>query len=172
MKGMVSHRFWLCAVALGLSGAFSMISQAGSDRLSFEVKFTVELKTCDINNNQTIEVDFGDMIINNIDGVAYEQPILYSLHCDDAVNGTSLNLFFENNSGANFTAGGYRLLRTDRTGLGLLVKQNGHPFSFNDEIPFTYGNEPTLTVVPVKNANVGLDDGEFDASALLTVEYN
>ncbi|MEQ4669915.1 fimbrial protein [Providencia manganoxydans] len=140
--------------------------------MDFTVKVRIELKTCDVNDNEIIEVDFGDMIIKNIDGVAYERPIPYSLHCDDAVNGTSLNLFFEDNTGADFTAGGYRLLRTDRTGLGLLVKQNGHPFSFNDEIPFSYGNEPTLTVVPVKNANVGLDDGEFDASALLTVEYN
>ncbi|MEY0304742.1 fimbrial protein [Providencia manganoxydans] len=170
MKGLMRRRVWLCAITLGLSGVFSMMSQAVP--VSFEVRFTVELKTCDVNNNQTIEVDFEDMIINNIDGVAYERPIPYSVHCDDAVNGTSLNLFFEDNTGANFTAGGYQLLRTDRAGLGLLVKQNGNPFSFNSELPFTYGNEPTLTVVPVKNENVGLDDGKFTASALLTVEYN
>lgn len=146
-------------------------SLAGSEQLDFTVKVRIELKTCDVNNNQAIEVEFGDMIIKNIDGVAYEQPILYTLDCEDATNSTPLKLRFENNAGATFTKGGYRLLRTSERNLGLMVKQNGIPFSFDSWIPFTYGNEPELSVVPVASGTGGLNDGEFDATALLTVEY-
>ncbi|EMI5492253.1 fimbrial protein [Providencia stuartii] len=144
---------------------------AGSDQLDFTVKVRIELKTCDVNDNQTIEVEFGDMIIKNIDGVAYEQPIPYTLDCEDATNSTPLRLRFENNVGANFTKGGYRLLQTGERNLGLMVKQDGQPFSFDSWVPFIYGSEPRLSVVPVASGNDGLNDGEFDATALLTVEY-
>lgn len=170
MKGKKPIKRWVCSGWLILLGAIGgpVSSMAGSDQLGFTVKVRIELKTCDINDNKTIEVDFGDMIIKNIDGSAYEQPIDYNLDCDDATNSTPLKLRFENNSGANFDAD---LLRTSEPNLGLRVKQNGNAFAFNDWIHFTYGNEPTLTVVPVTRGSEGIDDGEFSASALLTVEY-
>ncbi|MBO0160183.1 hypothetical protein, partial [Vibrio parahaemolyticus] len=90
----------------------------------------------------------------NIDGVAYEQPIDYTLDCDDATNSTPLKLRFENNSGANFNA---NLLRTSEPNLGLRVKQDGYPFAFNNWVYFTYGNQPELSVVPVARGSAGID---------------
>lgn len=170
MKRMGVKRAWCYGVLLGAI-SLPISSFAGSDQLNFTVKVRIELKTCDVNDNQTIEVEFGDMIIKNIDGVAYERPIEYTLDCEDATNSTPLRLRFENNAGASFTKGGYRLLRTSERNLGLMIKKDGNPFSFDSWVSFTYGNAPTLTVVPVTNGTGGLNDGEFDATALLTVEY-
>lgn len=170
MEKIGIKRAWCYGVLLSAI-TLPMSSLASLEQLDFTVKVRIELKTCDVNDNQTIEVEFGDMIIKNIDGVAYEQPIPYSLECDDADNNTRLKLRFENNTGASFTKGGYRLLRTSERNLGLMVKQEGNPFSFDSWVSFTYGNEPELSVVPVANGSGGLNDGEFDATALLTVEY-
>ncbi|EOE1424303.1 fimbrial protein [Providencia stuartii] len=159
--------FWLYSVLLG-TVLLPRDVLAGSTQLDFRVTIRIEIKTCDVNDNQAIEVDFGDMIIKNIDGVAYEQPIDYTLDCDDATNSTPLKLRFENNSGANFNA---NLLRTSEPNLGLRVKQDGYPFAFNNWVYFTYGNQPELSVVPVARGSAGIDDGPFTASALLTVEY-
>nr|WP_232004578.1 fimbrial protein [Providencia rustigianii] len=115
-----------------------------------------------------MEVNFGDMIIKNIDGLNYEQTIPYTLKCDGAESNTKLKLRFENNSGAKFNS---KLLKTSEPNLGLKIKRNGQDLSINDWVIFDYENKPLLTVVPITNSSGGLNEGEFDATALLTVEY-
>lgn len=142
---------------------------AGSDQLPFTVKVRIETKTCDVNNNQPIDVEFGDMIIKNIDGSDYEQPVPYQLTCADSANGTKMKLRFEGGSGAALFNSD--LLKTSENDLGLQFKYNNTKFAYNSWVPFTSGNQPTLTVVPVPSGDGGINDGELTATALLSVEY-
>lgn len=140
---------------------------AGSDSVNFNVKVTIVQKTCDVNNNNPIHVDFGDLIIKHIDGVAYEKNIPYTLDCDDAPLAQGLKLQFAG-TGASFNG---NFLRTSEPDLGLRFKANNVPFSLNNWVNFTYGNPPTLSVVPVASDVNGLNDGEFTATATFNVEY-
>ncbi|HHQ2586747.1 TPA: fimbrial protein [Providencia rettgeri] len=145
----------------------SCYSQAASDSVNFRVKVTIVQKTCDVNGNDPIHVDFGDMIIKNIDGVMYERNIPYTLDCEDASSSQGLKLQISG-SGASFNSD---LLRTSESNLGLRFKRNNMVFARNTWVNFTYGSPPNLSVVPVVYGQNGLDDGEFIASATFNVEY-
>lgn len=146
---------------------WSLHSQAGSDSVNFKVKVTIVQKTCDVNGNNPIHVNFGDMIIKNIDGAMYEQPIPYTLDCEDASSSQGLKLQISGNA-ANFNS---NLLRTSEPNLGLRFKQNNTVFSRDAWVNFTYGSPPSLSVVPVAYGLDGLNDGDFTASATFNVEY-
>lgn len=166
LMGKFGVGVWMMGCAL-MTG--SLYCVAGSDSVNFNVKVTIVQKTCDVNGNNPIHVDFGDLIIKNINGVAYEKPITYTLDCDDAALSQSLRLQFAG-TGASFGSG---LLRTSEPELGLRFKQNGTVFALNQWVSFQYGNPPHLSVVPVTSAaeGLGVNDGEFNASATFNVEY-
>lgn len=140
---------------------------AGTDTANFNVKVTIVQKTCDVNNNNPIHVEFGDLIIKHIDGAAYEKNIPYTLDCDDTPLAQGLKLQFAG-TGASFNG---NLLRTSEPDLGLRFKSNGTVFPLNGWVNFMYGNPPTLSVVPVVSDVNGLNDGEFTATATFNVEY-
>ncbi|MEQ4626171.1 fimbrial protein [Providencia manganoxydans] len=162
-QGLTKLMPWLMSGAL----MWSLHSQAGSDSVNFNVKVSVVQSTCQVNNNEPITVEFGDMQINTIDGVNYEMPIYYTLQCAGAANNQGLKLQFSG-TGANFNSG---LLKTSESALGLRFKSDGAVFAVNDWVPFTYGDLPDLSVVPVLSSPIGVDSGDFFASATFNVEY-
>lgn len=171
MKG-IKRDLRLKAIApmmLGMSSLFigCGYSQAASDSVNFRVKVEIQQKTCDVNDNNPIHVDFGDMIIKNIDGAMYEKSILYTLDCEDTSNSQGLKLQISGN-GANFNND---LLQTSEPNLGLRFKQNNIVFARNAWVNFTYGSPPNLSVVPVAYGQDGLNDGDFTAAATFNVEY-
>lgn len=154
-------------VVLGLS-AWSSLSYAVSDSVSFDVKVTVVAKTCEINDNNPIAVEFGDMIINRIKDGIYEQPIPYTLDCGEAPAGQLLRLQFLG-TGSPFNS---NLLQTSERDLGLQFKMDGTAFNLNTWQNFTYTNTlPALSVLAVASAVGGIEDGEFTATATFNVEY-
>ncbi len=159
-----SRGFMHGLIACGL-GLFCAVGLAETYTLT--VKVTVVEKTCDINNNQPITVDFGEMVIKNIDGAAYETDIPYTLQCEDAASNPALRFMF-GTTGASFNA---NLLKTSENNLGLRLKQNGNNWNLNNWLNFTYNTVPTLTAVPVPNGTGGIDAGDFTASGTLSVEY-
>ena len=148
---------------------FSFNSMAGSDNVSFNVTFNIVAKTCSVNNDQNITVDFGLMNVNDIDGVRYEKDIIYILTCDNnaSVDNPALKLQFSG-VGASFNSD---LLSTSEPYLGIRLKQRGINLPMNSWVSFTYNDQPNITAVPIKSGNAGLDDGDFSASATFSVEY-
>lgn len=171
MKG-IKRNIRLKTIALMMLGIVNLFivcgySQAASDSVNFQVKIEIQQKTCDVNDNNPIHVDFGDMIIKNIDGAMYEQPIPYTLDCDDASSSQGLKLQIFGGQ-AHFNS---NLLGTSEPNLGLRFKYNNTVFARNAWIDFTYGSQPNLSVVPVAYGQGGLNDGDFTASATFNVEY-
>lgn len=161
-----SQQVCIVTLLLGVFGG-SVCSQAGSDSVGFNVKVTIVQSTCEVNNSQPINVEFGEMLINAIDGAKYEQTIPYTLQCDGAASNQGLRLSFLG-AGAIFNG---NLLQTSDSGLGLRFKQNGSDFALNDDVNFTYGSKPTLSVVPVLRSPTDVSSGDFSASATFNVEY-
>lgn len=154
---------------LGLGCLFlSMQGIAATDNLNFTVKVDIYEKVCIINDNEDIRVNFGEMIIKDVDGVRYKQTIEYTLDCEDGDTNPNLKLRFENNAGAPFDP---TLLNTSDRNVGILIQADDNKLPLGDWVAFSYNSAPVLTATPVPSGTGGINDGEFSAVALLTVEY-
>jgi len=157
----------LALMVLGLS-TWSSLSYAISDSVSFDVKVTVVAKTCIVNDNNPINVEFNEMVISKINDGIYEQNIPYTLDCDEPAAGQGLRLQFLGTS-ASFNT---NLLQTSERDLGLQFKKDGAAFNLNSWQPFSYTNTlPVLSVLAVASTSGGIDDGDFTATATFNVEY-
>ncbi|EMH4216657.1 fimbrial protein [Serratia marcescens] len=134
------------------------------------IKVTVTIVApppCVINNNNLIEVNFGnDVMTTRIDGSYKKQPVVYSVECKNAPN-NAMKLQIQGVS-AGFDS---EVLKTNKDGLGVALLRNGNRQPINTWVNFTYPNLPTLEAVPVKQAGATLSGGEFSAGATMKVEY-
>lgn len=131
------------------------------------VKVTVvKPPPCTINEDRPIEVDFGDVMTTRVDGNNYKMPVNYTLSCPDASsNAMKLQV---NGNGASFDG---TVLRTDKTGLGVELRQGDNKLAVNSWLNFTYPQKPELWAVPVKQNGTTLTGGEFTAGATMKVAY-
>ncbi|EED7472110.1 fimbrial protein [Salmonella enterica subsp. salamae] len=161
----------LC-VALAWSHAFS--SCAAAKNKTIDMTLTVLINGAAPCTIVGADVDFGNVLISNIDGTHYAQPINYSLNCGSRVV-DDLKMQIQ---GTPVTINGESVLKTTVDGLGLRLK------SVTDESVLVPGSSgwlnfqcqsnscgPALQAIPVKDSNVTLKTGGFSASATLVVEY-
>ncbi|MBH2669683.1 fimbrial protein [Serratia marcescens] len=121
---------------------------------------------CVINGNRTIEVDFDEVMIAQIDGKNYRMPVNYSLSCSgQSKNAMKLQV---QGTGAAFDT---TALKTNKTGLGIQLQQGSSKLALNSWLNFTYPNTPELWAVPVKQSGVTLSVGEFTAGATMKLDY-
>lgn len=136
---------------------------------STTIKVTVTIVApppCVINNNNLIEVNFGnDVMTSRIDGNYKKQPVVYSVECKNAPN-NAMKLQVQGTAGFDS-----EVLKTNKDGLGVALLRNGNRQPINTWINFTYPNLPTLEAVPVKQAGATLSGGAFSAGATMKVEY-
>jgi len=122
---------------------------------------------CVINNNDLIEVNFGnDVMTTRIDGSYKKQPVVYSVECKNAPN-NAMKMQIQGNS-AVFDGD---VLQTNKDDLGVALLRNGNRQPINTWVNFTYPNMPTFEAVPVKQAGATLSGGAFSAGATMKVEY-
>lgn len=143
-----------------------------ADQTSLTVKVTIMLSPpCTINGNNPIEVDFGEILTTQVDGVSNRRKIEYSLDCPSGqllknalkmqIQGSTIAL---NNATPALAVPG-------KANFGIQLQQETTPLSLNTWINFTYPNIPTLYAVPVKQAGSTLVTGEFTASSTMKVDY-
>ncbi|MGK9009927.1 fimbrial protein [Serratia marcescens] len=134
---------------------------------TIRVTVTIIVPPCVINNNNLIEVNFGnDVMTTRIDGNYKKQPVVYSVECKNAPN-NAMKLQVQG-TGADFDS---KVLKTNKGGLGVALLRNGTRQPINSWVNFTYPNLPTLEAVPVKQAGASLSGGAFSAGATMKVEY-
>ncbi|MGP0843280.1 fimbrial protein [Serratia sp. CY83965] len=160
------RRYWPgCGLVMWVL-MFGPQAQAASTTIKVTVTI-VAPPPCVINNNNLIEVNFGnDVMTTRIDGSYKKQPVVYSLECKNAPN-NAMKLQIQG-TGAGFDS---EVLQTNKDGLGVALLRNGSRQPINSWINFTYPTKPTLEAVPVKQAGATLRGGEFSAGATMKVEY-
>lgn len=121
---------------------------------------------CTINDNQIIEVDFGEVMTTRLDGNHYWRPVNYSLDCTGA-NSNALRLQIRGEE-TTFLKGG---LQTDRPDLGIILVSNGKLIPVNNWLNFTYPTVPQIHAVPIKKTSAILSGGSFSAGATMVVDY-
>lgn len=153
------------------SGLVVIFSLIGFNAMADEnMKFhgtLVDFPSCTINDNQPINVEFGNVGINKIDGVNYEKDIDYKISCDGTDTKDQLYLSITGQA-ASFNAAD---LNTSVDGLAIEIKQNSEAYTLAQQLPVNLDSPPKLSAVPVKNAEATLATGEFSASATLQAFY-
>lgn len=169
MKGSITRG--LCVryslVALSVVAALVPLMSRASNSATVTVKVTVVAPPpCTINDERPIEVEFGDVMTTRVDGSNYKMPVNYTLSCSGALS-NAMRLQVQG-SGAPFDA---TVLQTNKTGLGIELRQGESKLAVNGWLNFTYPNKPELWAVPVKQSSVTLTGGEFTAGATMKVAY-
>lgn len=145
------------------------ISQfACADNLTFHGKL-INPPACTINNGETLEVSFGSVIIDNIDGVNYLTEVPWTLTCDSSFRDDSL-MFTLSYLGTP-TPYSSSALTTSMPGLGIELQQNGVAFPPGTSLTINESALPTLKAVPVKQPGKEPAEGDFEAYATLQVDY-
>lgn len=122
---------------------------------------------CEINNGETVHVNFGNNLqANQINGQNFMQTIEYALVCEDLIS-NDLEMQFEGTA----TEFSENYLATDREGLGIKLYMNGQEMPMNTWMPFSWPNVPVLQAAPVKDDNIEIETGVFNASATLKIQY-
>lgn len=166
-KTIINVAYLIIAVVMATDTVYC--AQTGD---SMDVKFTGTflLSTpCTINNSQVIDVAFGNVGVDKVDGVAYEQKIPFVVDCKGAANTTSLNLTMSGVAVAFDDAA----IKTNADGLGIRIKADGIPMKLNKPKVTTLKDLETLklTAVPVKDPDKSLTEQPFTAVATLTADY-
>ena len=127
---------------------------------------------CTINEGQTIELEFRDVLIDSIDGNYARQEVPYTIKCDSDVR----NEAWEMTLTWTGTQTSYNdaAIETDVPGFGIQLLQNGQRFQLNTPLTINATDltqKPKLEAVPVKASGATLNDGAFSAYATLRVDY-
>ena len=123
---------------------------------------------CTINNNELIEVPFGDNLgIHKIDGVNYMQPVDYHLECEENRHDWTLQLKVSGSPSDLDSAA----IATNLTDLAIYLQLDNSPLTLNEWYPISAEAPPKMTAVPIKRAGSTLPAEAFDATATLQVEY-
>lgn len=167
--GMLSgRRPVLYAICLGLvCWGDALPVMASPATATVTVKVTVVAPPCEVNNNNLIEVNFGnDVMTTRVDGEYKKMPIVYSVQCQGEAAGAA-RIRIEGDS-AVFDAG---VLNTNKTDFGIELLNGGKRLPINSWLNFSYPSLPKLEAVPVKRGGARLSGGAFSAGATMKVEY-
>lgn len=150
----------------------AMTAEEGDQTLITVTGSITNAPACRINNNDRIDVDFGDDIeISLIDGVSYKKtPLIYDLQCQD-LSSVALTMTITGTD-APFGSG---LIGTDKTALGIRLLNGSTPVDNGEIIPFTYdgsgSTHPDLWAVLTADSQKTLTSGGFTSSAILVIDY-
>lgn len=136
----------------------------------FSISVTVILTAppCVINNNNLIEVNFGnDVLTTLVGGGDYKKTLVrYLVECP--TEGPSAMGIRIVGTGAAFN---HDVLTTNITDFGIALSSNGTSLPINSTKDFTYPALPEIYAVPVKRPGATLSGGVFSAGAIMMVEY-
>uniref|UniRef100_UPI001F28353B fimbrial protein n=1 Tax=Cronobacter malonaticus TaxID=413503 RepID=UPI001F28353B len=142
---------------------------ADENSVLITVSVTINTKPCEINNNQNIDVNFGDNVITtDVMAGLVEKVINYTLDCSNADTAKTLKMHITGN-GADFNSD---LLQTSIPELAVKIKADGSDFPLNSDLTLASTIEkPVLVAALVGKPGARLPTGEFTAGATMTVDY-
>lgn len=130
----------------------------------------IEHPPCKINGGEPVEIDFGEVGVNKVDGQNYAQTFTVMYDCE----GTSTDKVLRYLGAATtFDTAAVQSNITD-FGIQLQHKKDGvvTPFVVGSVLPIpSYLGSSTFVATPVKKAGAELSEGAFTSAATLQLEY-
>lgn len=166
MSNMFETRHLFSVLAVVLLAGLPTVQAANTANVTVRVTI-VAAPPCVINNNNLIEVNFGnDVLTTRVDGSYKKMPVTYAVNCSGG-SSNAVKMLIEG-TGAGFDSA---VLRTNQTDFGIALLNNGSRFPINGWANFSTSSPPKLEAVPVKRAGAILKGGAFSAGATMKVEY-
>lgn len=122
---------------------------------------------CEVNEGNEIDVSFGNVGINKVDGVNYLTTLDYKVICGESSGTWTMYLTLTGDT----TSYDMAAVNTSASGLGIKVFLGGKPFTLGEPMQVNPEALPILTAVPIKNPAVGLVESDFAGTATLKAEY-
>lgn len=133
------------------------------------VKVVINSSPCTVNNNQTIDVDFGNSIITtDVAKGTVEKTVDYTLDCTSADQNQKLAMKISG-VGADFDN---NVLKTNIAELGVKLRADGIDYPLNTDLVLaTTSSKPMLVAQLIQQPGARLSTGSFTAGATMTVSY-
>lgn len=154
---------WMVALAIALLGS-SAATAAELPTAPVSVSGTILAAPCKINNSQPIAVEFGDVVIQSVDGVHYERDVPTSITCDKftgellfAIQATSST--FDSDAAAS-----------NINNLAIRFTLDSHVVTLNEQNKIDWRKPLGLKAVPVINPEATPAAGEFKVNATLVLD--
>lgn len=150
-------------------GNTARAAQTG-DEMSVKFRGTFVVSSpCVINNDEIIDVSFGSVGVDKVNGSNYQQNIPYSVDCKGAADSSAVNITMKGQVQTFDEAA----LVTSVDGLGIKIIANGEPMKINKPLATTLSELESLVLVavPIKDVSKNLAEQNFTAVATLTADY-
>lgn len=153
-----------------VAAIFCGSSVLAAENMSFRGTL-LEYPPCEINGGQPVEIDFGEVGINKIDGENYTRTFTLSYDCEGASTDKSLRYL------GNVTTFDSAAVQSNVADFGIRL---AHRTPEGGVIPLTVGSSlrlaadvgsSTFVVTPVKKVGAELHEGAFNAGATLQLNY-
>lgn len=164
-----SRYVFLGIISFFMNVPYVMSVQTG-DNVTYNFTGTYLITTpCTISNEEILNINFGNVGINKVDGSHYAQNIPYIVSCKGATDETPVRLMVAGTSTSYDTSA----LATSADGLGIRIQAGDQPLKINEVMITTLGALQSLAMmaVPVKDPDKELSEQSFTASATLTADY-
>lgn len=158
------------AVVVILACLLSTFVNAAQTGDNYKFKLTgklVKMTWCNVNNDQPINVSFGNVGVKKVATGEYVQDINYSIVCNEVTNAATVEMTLR------ATASGWddMAMSTDVGNLGVHILKDGQPISLNTAIKIVPNTTPKLQAQLVQKPDALLPECAFRATGTLIVEY-
>lgn len=153
-----------------VTALLSSISPQAAENMSFRGTL-LEHPPCEINGGQPVEIDFGEVGVNKIDGENYAQTFTLTYDCEGTSTDKVLRYL------GNATAFDAAAVQSNIPDFGIRLAHQSNAggasaFEVGSTLPIaSYVGSSTFVATPVKKAGAELQEGAFTAGATLQLEY-
>ncbi|ELY5814259.1 fimbrial protein [Cronobacter turicensis] len=145
------------------------IAMADDNTAQITVTVTINSAPCVINNNQNIDVNFGESVVTtDVMAGTIQKAINYTLDCSNADTAKLLKMHISG-TGADFNSS---YLQTTIPELAVKLKADGVDFPLNTNLDMVSADaKPQLFAELVSKPGTHLPTGGFTAGATMSVDY-
>lgn len=160
----------LVCILLGTASCSVLaISQQTGDSVDFTFTGLLQAMTpCSIDNDQTIEIAFGNVGINKVENENYTRNINYEIDCGSVGGANKILMTLK----ATPVPSDGSIVDSGRKGLWLQFYKDGAPLKLNEEFKIeNILSPPKLSVALIKDPGEDLEEGFFSVTATLIAEF-
>ncbi|VEI15223.1 Minor fimbrial protein prsF precursor [Serratia plymuthica] len=168
LKAKAQGHCYVLGMLLALTGAVMAAPQSNIDIMYSGT--LIDAPPCTINGGEPVEIDFGEVGVNKVDGQNYAQTFTLTYKCE----GTSTNKVLRYLGAATTFDTAAVQSNIPEFGIRLQHQKDGviTPFVVGSTLAIpSYLGASTFIATPVKNTGVELQEGAFTAAATLQLEY-
>lgn len=168
LKPKAPGRFYVLLTLLLITGMVSPVAQT-STNVTYSGTL-IDSPPCTINGGEPVEIDFGEMGVNKVDGHNYAKNFALVYECGDASSDKTLRYL---GAATTFDPAAVQS-NIPEFGIRLQHQKDGAitPFDVGSTLAIpSYLAGSQFIATPVKNADAELQEGAFTAAATLQLEY-